>query len=88
MGEEDVFSRKNFSCSLKCHSSQGKVFELKKEDFLLLKQSEHSWLAVIEKIIQKENKQQATHLCHSPRDFFKEDRIVRANLRTEIKNKI
>ena len=28
MGEEDVFSRNKFSCTLKCLSSKGKVFEL------------------------------------------------------------
>ena len=28
----------------------------------------------MEKIIQKEGRQQATHLCHSPRDFEKEDK--------------
>ena len=33
MGEEDVFSRSRFSCTLKCHSSKGKVFELAKEQF-------------------------------------------------------
>ena len=28
----------------------------------------------MEKIIQKEGRQQATHLCHSPRDFEREDK--------------
>ena len=28
----------------------------------------------MEKIIQKEGRQQATHLCNSPRDFEKEDK--------------
>ena len=40
VGEEDVFSRSKFSCTLKCHSSKGKVFELPKEHFFVLKTSE------------------------------------------------
>ena len=51
MGEEDVFARSKFSCTLKCYSSKGTVFELSKEQFSLLKQSENSWLAIMEKII-------------------------------------
>ena len=56
MGEEDVFSRSKFSCSLKCHSLKGTVFELPKEQFQMLKTSEQSWLAIMEKIIQKESR--------------------------------
>ena len=51
MGEEDVFSRSRFSCTLKCHSMKGTVYELTKEQFQMLKSSEHSWLAIMEKII-------------------------------------
>lgn len=74
MGEEDVFSRSKFSCTLKCYSSKGTVFELPKEQFQLLKASEQSWLTIMEKIIQKESLQQATHLCNTPRDFEKEEK--------------
>ena len=56
MGEEDVFSRSKFSCTLKCHSMKGTVYELTKEQFQMLKSSEHSWLAIMEKIIQKESR--------------------------------
>lgn len=51
MGEEDVFSRTKFSCTLKCYSMKGTVYELTKEQFQMLKSSEHSWLAIMEKII-------------------------------------
>ena len=51
MGEEDVFSRSKFSCTLKCYSQRGTVFELPKEQFQSLKGSEQSWLAIMEKII-------------------------------------
>ena len=40
MGEEDVFSRTSFSCTLKCHTSKGKVFELPRDQFFVLKSSE------------------------------------------------
>ena len=56
MGEEDVFSRSRFSCTLKCYSMKGTVYELTKEQFQMLKSSEHSWLAIMEKIIQKESR--------------------------------
>ena len=31
IGEEDVFTRSRFSCSLTCYSSKGKIYELAKE---------------------------------------------------------
>lgn len=77
MGEEDVFSRTKFSCTLKCYSTKGTVFELTKEQFQMLKSSEHSWLAIMEKIIQKESRQQATHICNKPRNFDLEERMTR-----------
>lgn len=40
----------------------------------MLKTSERSWLSIMEKIIQKEGKQQADHLVNTPRNFEKEDR--------------
>ena len=40
VGEEDVFSRTKYSCSLKCYSQKGKVFELPREHFFVLKSSE------------------------------------------------
>lgn len=76
MGEEDVFSRSKFSCTLKCYSSKGTVYELPKEQFHMLRTSDQSWLAIMEKIIQKEGRQQATHLCHSPRNFEKEEKQI------------
>ena len=40
LGEEDVFSRTHFSCTLKCYSQKGTLYELSKEYFQLLKSSE------------------------------------------------
>jgi CRP-like cAMP-binding protein len=31
MGEEDVFARSEFSCTLKCYSSKGTVYEFPKD---------------------------------------------------------
>ena len=57
IGEEDVFARAKYSCTCKCYSSQGTLYELSKEEFIKLKASEVAWLAVMEKIIQKESRQ-------------------------------
>ena len=73
LGEEDVATRPNYSCSLKCYSFKGTLYELKKEYFNLLKQSEPSWHAIVDKIIQKERLVKATNLKGIPRDFEKED---------------
>ena len=51
MGEEDLFARSFYSCSLKCVSKKGTVYELPKEQFHMLKSSEQSWLKIMEKII-------------------------------------
>ena len=56
IGEDDVFFRENFSCSLKCYSQKGTVYELGKEYFQLLKSSDQSLLAIMENILQKELK--------------------------------
>ena len=72
LGEEDVFSRTHFSCTLKCYSQKGTLYELSKEYFQLLKSSEQSWQAIMDKIIQKESRQQATHIKGVPRNFEKE----------------
>jgi CRP-like cAMP-binding protein len=40
MGEEDVLSRQKFSCTLKCYSSKGTVYELPREQFFMLRTSE------------------------------------------------
>ena len=33
MGEEDVFARSRYSCTLKCYSQKGTVYQLPKEQF-------------------------------------------------------
>ena len=72
LGEEDVFSRSHFSCTLKCYSQKGTLYELSKEYFQLLKSSEQSWKAIVDKIMHKESRQQATHIKGMPRNFEKE----------------
>lgn len=58
VGEEDVFNRSCYSCNLKCISLIGKVFVIKKEDFLNLKNQEESWVGIIEKIQVKEKRRE------------------------------
>ena len=36
-GEEDIFTRKSYSCTLKCYSHKGKVYKMAKEYFKMLK---------------------------------------------------
>ena len=72
IGEDDVFFRTHFSCSLKCYSQKGTVYQLGKEYFQLLKSSDQSLQAIMENILQKELKVQATHLRGVPRNFAKE----------------
>ena len=75
MGEEDLFSRVRYSCTCKCYSLKGTVYELSKDEFIKLKNSETSWLSIMEKIIHKESRSQATHIKSKPRDFAKEMKI-------------
>ena len=88
MGEEDVFGRGKFSCTIKCHTQKGKVFEISEEHFRSMKKSEAAWLAIMEKIIQKESRQIATHIRNEPRNFDKEDKalskILKANLKRDL----
>ena len=47
LGEEDVFSRDNYTCTLKCVSWKGTLYELTKDRFKVLQKSELSWLTVL-----------------------------------------
>jgi hypothetical protein len=37
LGEEDVVGREAYSSTVKCHSLEGKVYCIKKEDFMTLR---------------------------------------------------
>ena len=37
LGDEDVFSRDKYTCSLNCYSTKGTIFELSAEVFMNLK---------------------------------------------------
>ena len=58
-GEEDILARSVYSCSLKCYSHKGTVYKMAKDYFKMLKQSDHSWLEVMEKIAYKECRSEA-----------------------------
>ena len=66
LGEEDCFSREVYSCALKCYSTKGTLFEMPIDAFMNLRNFENSWLAVLEKIVQKEHRIHATHLTNKP----------------------
>jgi len=72
IGDEDVYLRENYSCTCICNTAEGHLYELSKDEFIKLKSSENSWLAIMERIIQKEMKQQATDMKAEPRNFDKE----------------
>ena len=40
IGEEDVFSRSHYTCSVKCYSYKGSLYELPVENFMSLKNQE------------------------------------------------
>ncbi|CDW78470.1 UNKNOWN [Stylonychia lemnae] len=68
LGEEDILNRQTYSCSLKCHSLNGTLFVLKKQEFLLLRNQDDSWLSIIEKIIEKEKRRRADWLSDDNAD--------------------
>lgn len=56
IGEEDILNRNCYSCSLQCYSLKGTLYTIKKENFMVLRSSDDSWLTIIEKIIHKEQR--------------------------------
>ena len=72
MGDDDVVTRENYSATCKCHSSSGTLYELSKEEFMKLQNSDQSWLKIMEKIIHKGKIRQGAHLEGEPRNFEKE----------------
>ena len=54
IGEEDVLNRDNYTCSLKCYSLKGTVYQIKKADFMMLRHQDESWLNILEQMIKKE----------------------------------
>ena len=72
IGDDDAHLRENYTCTCKCYSSKGSLYELSKDEFMKLKQQDKPWLAIMEKIIVKESRKIATHIRGQPRDFDKE----------------
>ena len=69
IGDDDAVTRDNYSVTCKCNSSTGTLYELSKEEFMKLQNSDQSWQKIIEKVVHKEKIQQATHLKGEPRNF-------------------
>lgn len=72
IGDDDVVARDNYSATCKCHSTTGTLYELSKEEFMKLQNSDQSWLKILEKIIRKQQIRQGAHLDGEPRNFEKE----------------
>ena len=53
-GEEDVLTRDNYQCSLKCFSSKGTLWKMRKEYFKMLKMFQKQWNEVLLKVAYKE----------------------------------
>jgi hypothetical protein len=53
LGEEDVIARRPFSCNLRCYSTKGVLYEIKKEHFILLMHSQESKAAIISSVHNK-----------------------------------
>jgi len=66
IGEEDAISRNNYSCSVKCHSLNGSLFAIKREDFITLRKSDDSWLNILEKALWKEQKKRGDFINKQP----------------------
>ena len=52
-GDEDIWARKIYSCSLKCYSQTGSVYRIAREQFLELKKTDSAWFEVVSKIAWK-----------------------------------
>ena len=72
IGDEGVVTRDSYSSTCKCHSASGVLYELSKEEFMKLQNSDQSWLKIMEKVIHKEKIRQGAHLQGEPRNFEKE----------------
>lgn len=62
LGEEDVLSRPSYTCTLRCHSFSGTLYSVKRQDFMVLRTQDDSWLAIIEKVIEKEKRRRGEWL--------------------------
>ncbi len=47
IGEEDVLNRNTYGCTLKCHSLKGTLYQIKKQDFMMIRHQDDSWLSII-----------------------------------------
>ena len=53
LGEEDVLAKRPFTCNLRCYSTKGVVYEIKKEHFRMLMYSKESKAAIISSVKNK-----------------------------------
>jgi hypothetical protein len=53
LGEEDVIARRPYTCNLRCYTTKGVVYEIKKEHFMMLMHSKESKEAIIGSVKNK-----------------------------------
>lgn len=53
LGEEDTLSKATYSCNLRCYSTKGTLYEIRKEHFKMLMHSGESVRAIKETIKSK-----------------------------------
>jgi hypothetical protein len=63
-GEEDCVSRSVYTSCVRCTSQKGTMYEFPAEAFMNIQNIENSWMMVLEKVVQKEYRLQATHLTN------------------------
>ena len=78
VGEEDVISRQEYSCTVKCYSHEGSVYVLSKDHFMRIRHQQEGWKHVLEKALWKEKRKKEDFLSEHPKIP-----IVEENLPTE-----
>lgn len=66
IAEEDVISRKYYSCTVKCYSQEGTVYVLDKDHFMRIRNQEESWMQVLEKALWKEKRKKGDYITSKP----------------------
>ncbi len=51
LGEEDVILKSKFRCTVSCYSAKGTLYEMPAENFMNLKNQEHAWSEIFEKVV-------------------------------------
>ena len=78
LGEEDVFCNTQYRSSVRCYSVKASLYEMPAENFMLLKNQDHAWKEIFEKVVSKEKKLNAWHLTSKPVQIAEQDKDLYA----------